>query len=365
MIPNPLNRSTRLWRTALPLLINLLIVLAGIRAILQRVGETRVDDAATILTPDEIRAQPEGTVVAVLAKASEDYDDGRLDFVLLKLVLEKSGKPFVMGYGQNVVGSTRASRNIASAINPGKENPEGLTVTLTGLGSEGEGDLASIAIPATGGLLGLRVPCINSERPDLLRNVRGLQDLRSFLAVQGRGWMDAKILRDAGIPTFEVDSNLTHNLLNEGRVDYFPRSVTSVEMECHGGQSTFQNVIMDPYLVVVHPAAWIFYVHPDNESLREAIEEGFNQALEDGSYVQLLRERVFTPWLRETLDLPNRRVVYVPSEFGRELTAMIDERYWMLPWSQLERGEITTGAQLCGLPVIEYLCDDRAKILDP
>jgi hypothetical protein len=354
------GRSTWRVRWGATFLLNFVIAVIGVAVILSKVDETRLDDGATVLTPDEIRAQPDSVLVAVLAAASADYDDTRLDYLLLKLLLEKSGKPFVLGYGQNIVGSARATRNISSSIEPGRQNPEGLTVSLTGLEDLVADGIAAIRIPATGGLLGLRIPCVNSGRTDLLADVRSIQDLKAFLAVQGIGWYDARILREAGLPTYEVDSGLTHNLLNQGRVDYFPRSVTNVELECHGAESTYRDIVTDPYVLIVHPAAWIYLVNEHNEALRSAIESGFNRAIEDGSYAALLRDQVFTPWLRQQVDLPKRRVLYVSTDAGRRLIATVEARYWVLPWDRLERGEITSGAQLCGLRLVEYLCEGLA-----
>ena len=107
---------------------------------------------------------------------------------------------------------------------------------------------------------------------------------------------------------------------------------------------------------IVHPAAWLYYVNADNQRLFDAVETGFDRALADGSYAQLLEQRFFTPWLKKTLDFPNRRIIYVSTPLGDSLRQQVPGQYWLLPWERFERGEIKTGRDLCGYPVLEKLC---------
>jgi hypothetical protein len=200
---------------------------------------------------------------------------------------------------------------------------------------------------------------VNTLSADRFKNVYDLEDLKNFIAIQGQGWTDARILKQGGLPTFEVETTLTYNLLNEGRVDYFPRSITSVESECNSGDTQYESVTVDPYIHIVHPAAWIYYVNEKNQRLHDAVVAGFERAMEDGSYARLLKERIFTPWLKETLDFPNRRLLYVSTPLGDLLRDQVPSQYWLLPWDRLEKGEIKTGQDLCGYPVLEDLCDEE------
>lgn len=338
------------------ILVSIVIVALGAYFIQDKIEVGKQGDSDLILTPDEIRALPDDTIPVVLHRVDYSYSEDTLAFAMLKLIMDKSGAKYALGYSQNVADSSRGSRDIAGSIMPSKSNPDGVNIILGGMGETTPGVRAT-TVPVTGGLLGLRVACINSLTVDRFKNVASLEDLKYFIAVQGQGWTDAKVLRQGGIPTFEVETTLTYNLLNEGRVDYFPRSITSVESECHSRNNPYESVVVDPYIHIVHPAAWLYYVNADNQRLFDAVETGFDRALADGSYAQLLEQRFFTPWLKKTLDFPNRRIIYVSTPLGDALRQQVPGQYWLLPWERFERGEIKTGRDLCAYPVLEKLCE--------
>ena len=338
------------------ILASITIVLLGAYFIQDKIEVGKQGDSELILTPDEIRALPDDTIPVVLHRVDYSYTEDTLAFAMLKLIMEKSGSKYTLGFSQSVADSSRGSRDIAGSIMPSKSNPDGVNIILGGMGEETPGVRAT-SVPVTGGLLGLRVACVNSLAKERFKNVDRLDDLKYFIAVQGQGWTDAKILRQGGLPTFEVETTLTYNLLNEGRVDYFPRSITSVESECHSGNNQYESVTVDPYIHIVHPAAWLYYVHEKNQRLYDAVEKGFERALADGSYAQLLEKQFFTPWLKKTLDFPNRRLLYVSTPLGDALRKQVPSQYWLLPWERFENGENKTGLDLCGYPVLGRLCD--------
>ncbi len=335
------------------------IVIVGAYLIRDKIEVRKQGDSDLILTPDEIRALPADTLPVVLHRVDSSYGENTLAYAMLKLIMAKSGVKYTLGYSQSISDSSRGSRDIAASLRPSRSNPDGVNIMLTGLGSQGLEGLRATTIPVTGGLLGLRVACVNSLSADRFKNVYSLEDLKHFIAVQGQGWTDARILKQGGLPTFEIETTLTYNLLNEGRVDYFPRSITSVESECNSGNNHYESVTVDPYIHIVHPAAWIYYVNPNNQRLYDAVVAGFKRALKDGSYAELLQNRIFTPWLKETLDFPNRRLLYVSTPLGDLLRNQVPSQYWLLPWDRFEKGEIKTGRDLCGYPVLEDLCNEQ------
>ena len=342
----------------LSVLVSFAVVLVGAYFIRDKIEVRKQADSDLILTPDEIRALPLDTIPVVLHRVDSSYGENTLAYAMLKLIMAKSGVKYILGYSQSVSDSSRGGRDIAGSLKPSKSNPDGVNIMLTGLGSQGLEGLRATTIPVTGGLLGLRVACVNSLTADRFRNVYSLEDLKNFIAIQGQGWTDARILKQGGLPTFEIETTLTYNLLNEGRVDYFPRSITSVESECNSGNNQYESVTVDPYIHIVHPAAWIYYVNENNQPLHDAVVAGFERALEDGSYAELLEERIFTPWLKETLDFPNRRLLYVSTPLGDLLRQQVPKQYWLLPWDRFEKGEIKTGRDLCSYPVLENLCTE-------
>ena len=99
-----------------------------------------------------------------------------------------------------------------------------------------------------------------------------------------------------------------------------------------------------------------FYVSPEDQPLAEAIREGFERAIADGSYQQLVEELIFTPWLRRTLLLRDRRVIVLDNPVAADVLAEVDSRHWIVPWHALLNGDIQSGEQLCAEPKLKALC---------
>ena len=82
--------------------------------------------------------------------------------------------------------------------------------------------------------------------------------------------------------------------------------------------------------MIAYPFAGFFYVSRSNPLLADAIRVGFERAIEDGSYQQLVDRMIFTPWLREQLKLENRSVVVVLNPAAATALMDVDPRHWIV-----------------------------------
>ena len=245
---------------------------------------------------------------------------------------------------------------LASGRQKGDHNPTGITVGAYGAGVQLNRRLRPIRIPLTGGLLGLRAGWTNAGNQPLLAEVRDLEDLRELLLIQGLGWSDVEVFDAAGLRTYTTAPQYLLRLVDNQRVQLFPRGIAELDGESLEVQRSSSETVLDSHLLITYPFAGFFYVSPSNPRLAKAIEPGFARAIADGSYQALLEEAIFTPWLRGHLKLRDRQVIHLRNPEAALALAGVDPRHWIVPWTALDEQQITRGSQLCGLPRLRELC---------
>jgi hypothetical protein len=271
------------------------------------------------------------------------------------LLLERSGRPFALGFSQQIQSQDEAvaaleQRNISS------RNPSAISIGVYGAGLELNRRLQVIPIPVTGGILGLRAGWSHHSQHERLAAVDSIDDLRSLVLLQGLGWSDVEIFDASGLRTFTARSEDLLRLVDSRRVQLFPRGIDELEREAPIVATTAEGTGLDPHLLIAYPFAGFFYVSPDNQALADAIQLGFERAIDDGSYQRLLEELILTPWLRRHLSLADRRVIALPNPVAADVLADVDPRHWIVPWNDLLQGQIRSGAQFCTEPRLKVLC---------
>lgn len=354
-------KSLLRWNELISALLSLLVLLgAGIMIRAKLSDRSSIQDDQ-ILTVDEQRALPD-KVMPVVVMRTPWYDEQSLPYIVLQLVLSRSGERYALGYSAEALDELKAEQHLAAATGPTQRNPNGLTVAMFGAMDAQGTRVVGIPFPADGGLLGLRLLCVNHRDRSRFASVRSIDGLRPYLAVQGLGWTDADVLADNGLPVYEVAADSYLNLLDQGRVDYLPRGLVSVEEECGKGarEAGFSQVSIDPTLLIAYPNAFVFVVNAENRRLQTALERGFERAMADGSLQRLLQQRFFTPWLKRHLRLRERRMLVMSTPATEAVLAEIPSSAWMVPWSRIPRakanGAAVSAAILCKEPFFVPLC---------
>ena len=335
--------------------LTLFIMLLGGLLIQPRLSERReVLDDRYVLTADEVAALPQGTLPVVLdRRLGQDQHDFR--YRLLKLVLERSGRPFALGFSAAVQPQDEAIVALAEGQKAGRRNPLRLSVGVYGAGPELNRRLRPVPIPVMGGVLGLRAGWTNQASLAELQTIRRLQDLQRIVLVQGLGWSDVEIFDRAGLRTYTERSEKLLRLVNDNRVQLFPRGLAELEAE-DSAISSYPQMLLDPHLLIVYPFAGFFYVAPENAVLAGAIQIGFERVIADGSYQRLVEEAIMTPWLKRQLKLRSRRVLVLRNPEAAEALADVDQEHWIVPWNDLLSGRISTGDDLCLFARLKALC---------
>ena len=337
--------------------ITLLTMVAGALLIQPRLVERRtlVDDQH-ILTVAEVKALPEG-VLAVVLDRSEGQDQTDFRYQLLKLVLERSGRPYALGLSEQTISQDEA---IAALDQPGwnqGRHPLAISVGLYGAGLELNRRLRPVPIPVTGGILGLRAGWTHRDGVARMASVRSLNDLRDIVLLQGLGWSDVDIFDASGMRTFTARSKDLFRLVDNRRVQLFPRGIAELERDAVIVRDTAASTQLDPHLLIAYPFAGFFYVSRSNPALADAIQLGFERAIADGSYQMLVEQLILTPWLRQHLRLAKRTVMVLPNPLAASVLEDVDPTHWIVPWGDLLEGMISSGAELCETPSLRVLCE--------
>jgi len=259
---------------------------------------------------------------------SESVDDSRYQFYLslLTLALDKT----VASNGAYRLEPIQVIMNQARAISQVKSKRIDVHWTMTSI--ERECTLAPVYFPLTKGLIGHRLLIIRTEDAEKFARIKTVAQLAQFKAGQGHDWPDLKILRHNMLPAISSSSyEGLFGMLFLRRFDYFPRGVQEARPELIRLASN--NLMIEPNLMLRYPAPVYFFVHIDNNKLKQRIERGLKLALADGSFNTLLYNY---PDISEAIahaNMPQRHVLELnnPLLTTRSLATYRDKSLWYTP----------------------------------
>lgn len=203
-----------------------------------------------------------------------------------------------------------------------------MTVMWAGTQKHYEQSLLPIRIPVLKGMLGHRIFIIRQGEESRYAGINNLADLQRFAVGQGRFWGDTVVLKHAGLEVVTpVKYESLFPMLEGGRFDLFPRAIHEPWSEVSARAEL--NLSIEPRVLLIYPFAMYFFVAPDNQALATAIEQGFMQAIEDGSYDQLFFAH---PMIKDAISLARlqeRVVIRLENPNMSEQTPIDDERLWL------------------------------------
>ncbi|MBF0249544.1 MAG: hypothetical protein HQL35_02825 [Alphaproteobacteria bacterium] len=273
-------------------------------------------------TAPSVWAEEPLTAVFPMGKGREQEQS--YPYQLLRLVLEKSGKPFTLKLSSVEMPEERARRVLM-------ENGGDVTVMWSGTAKAFEEDLLPVRIPTTGGLLGYRLFLVNQKDLRKFAAVRSLNDLRRYTAGQGTNWSDVSILEASGLKVHAAKYHLLFNLLDKQRIDYFPRGANEIFEEFERFRPKNPDLAVEPNLVLVYPFASFFFVSKSNPALHDAIHQGFVNAHADGSFLEFFRSHPSTATVLAQARLDQRLRIDIGNPLMTEETLAIPSQYWFDP----------------------------------
>ncbi len=217
---------------------------------------------------------------------------------LLRLALENSGHPFELNAVKRPgFGETRSENFLQMReynlhwlnTNPHREKL-----------------LRPIRVPLFRGLIGWRLALVKQGDERQFEHTYNLTHLSRFKAGQGHNWPDNPILRRNGIPLqLSASWEGLFKMLDQGRIDYFPRSV--IEIWDEQSLPLAGGLTVEPNIVLHYRAAYYFFTRRDSPELATALENGLYAAIANGDF-----ERTFNQFYGRAIQrsqLDTRRII--------------------------------------------------------
>lgn len=168
------------------------------------------------------------------------------------------------------------------------EKNEGIDILSTMTSAERESRLQAIRIPIDKGLIGWRLLLVERARLGQMAQLRSLAELKNFSAGQGSDWPDTAIMRENGLPVYGTSSyESLFSMLESGRIDYFPRSVTEIWVEADLHK---HKLAVEPGIVLHYPTAIYFFVRKEDTRLAADVNAGLEKMIADGSFDRVFQE---------------------------------------------------------------------------
>ncbi|MBP0588189.1 hypothetical protein J8I87_00290 [Paraburkholderia sp. LEh10] len=212
------------------------------------------------------------------------------------------------------------------------ELANGTTINLhwTSMEAQAERGLNVVHIPIHRGLIGYRVFIIRQDRQPDFDRIETLDDLRSMTGVQGLGWIDTEIMRNAGLVVQTPSTYETIFKMVEGkRVDYFPRGVIEAYPEVESRKETEPGLAVENRLLLAYRSDFLFYVSAHHERLAATIARGFAAAWRDGSYLNLFNTHPYIQNALKRANLSGRRIIRLDNPFLSDEDRAIPDMYWL------------------------------------
>lgn len=256
------------------------------------------------------------------AADNERAASGRYVRALLKLAIRYSDKPHEL---QPVTVGTIPESRSQLYLKSGRYDVHWLMTS-----AENEAQLLPVRIPIYKGLIGWRLFFIKSGDSTHFSKSMSATSLKGLRACLGHDWPDVQILKNAGYSIATPVSNAhIYDVLQQGRCDYFPRSVLEVWNEY--GAARKRNLMVEPHLAMRYPAAYYFFVSPNKPGLAKSLEQGLRAAIDNGSFDTLFYKYFYSDIARAHLS--HRNVITVENALFHE--QLHDSEYKKL-WFDVE-----------------------------
>jgi hypothetical protein len=267
------------------------------------------------------------------AKAASDMDiyynstgnrDKTLGFEVLKLAIEKSGKPYVLkpsptGYSSNA--------GMVDAIANGAE----IDIAWVNAAKAVSTKLLSVPFPIDRGLGGWRLFLIDGTRQSEFSAIKSLEGLKNFIALQGTGWADVDVLRKSGLTVRTGPQKNLYRMTIGRRGDYFARGVNEALNEQAKQVGELPSLAVETSLVLQYPSASIFYVSKSRPELRDDLMRGLETAWADGSFEETFLSYPDIKLALEKGGLHKRTVIKIPNPNLPDDILSMDAKYWFDP----------------------------------
>lgn len=246
-----------------------------------------------------------------------------LGYQVLRLALEKSGRPFSLTLTTEPTTHVRARQQLLLGE---------IDVVDFGTSEDFEQRFQALYFPIDRGLNGWRLFIIQSRLQSRLAAVHDLAGLRRFTLGQGNDWSDVAVLQAAGFRVERAGSLVAlFRMLAAGRFDALPLGLNEAYEMLGQVRSDAPDCVIDRQLALAYPFARMLFVRRGNELLHDTLRRGLQRAFDDGSFHALFHG---LPGNAETSlreRLAGRRILRIDNPTLSAEVRRIPEHYFFRP----------------------------------
>lgn len=239
---------------------------------------------------------------------------------LLETALSRTGRPFVL---EAVPLAEYSEERSVRFLLEGHYRVHWLNTTAAR-----EAVLRPVRIPLEKGAIGWRAFFIRPESAAEFAAIDSLEELRAQVLAQGHDWADVDILRGSGL---KVERNPSwaglFQMILKRRADAFPRSIAEIAAEARVDEA--RGLMIEPTLLLHYPAAYYFFVAPDDIELAKALEQGLRAMQADGTLDAMFFEQ-YGPAI-EALQVGQRRVISIHNPALENQMPLDEPDLWFNP----------------------------------
>lgn len=210
-------------------------------------------------------------------------------YQVLELALQRSGLKYELRLGDDEV----SARGAWMSIDAGQ-----CSVIDNGSVAHLADQYDMVPVPIDFGLGGCRRMLGRREVLAQLRSMHRLNELQTFQFGQGKGWIDARILRNAGLEVEEGEFQALLRMLQGRRFDLLPLGADEAYSILEREHDKAPDVEIGTSVGLLYPFLRVFYVRRGDTELHDALVRGLKTAHADGSLLALLTR---TPGIGDTL----------------------------------------------------------------
>jgi hypothetical protein len=268
------------------------------------------------------RASPAQEPATVVYPRHLPAQDSQVNYLveLMQLALQQGPRRYELRPTRSEMVQSRALLELASPR-------PGLDVFWTMNDAQREGALLPIRIPLERGLIGWRLLLVRRADAGAYAQL-SLAELAQRQAGQMGDWPDTRILRANGLPV-QTSSHYQglFEMLAQGRIDYFPRSVLEIdaELQAYGDG----RLAVASGLMLHYPAALYLYVRPSRPQLAEDLALGLEALVASGTLERLARRQFGALLARH--QVAQRRVLHLQNPLLGEHTPLQRKALWWQP----------------------------------
>lgn len=174
-----------------------------------------------------------------------------------------------------------------------------------------------VRFPIHLGIVSYRICFVSPQQKNAVARVSSLAQLKKFDLGQGKGWLDVKILQQAGFRVQEVEGyEQLFKMVARGRFDLFCRGINELPQE-KLNHKEIKGLVMDENIALYYPLPRFFFTHNANRQAIQRVQAGLKAAWRDGS-LQALWLKTFKPSLTFA-HLNTRRLFRLENPFIKDI----------------------------------------------